>query len=83
MHHGAGQHPTSRLGGAVLLVVPPGRASPPPPPRRIHCRHTHHRHRQLGVRVSHSGTTVDGPRPAAGTRNAHVGVYGGAVSRDE
>jgi hypothetical protein len=31
MHHGAGQHPTSRLGGAVLLVVLPVRASPPPP----------------------------------------------------
>jgi hypothetical protein len=37
MHHGAGQHPTSRLGGAVLLVVPPGRASARPRYARAGC----------------------------------------------
>ena len=64
MHHGAGPHPTNRLGAAALLRGS-ARGVPPllRPPGRIHCRHTHHRHRQLGLRVSHSGTTVDGPRP--------------------
>ena len=34
-------------------------------PMRIHCRHSHHRHHQLGVRVSHSGMTVDAPPQVA------------------
>ena len=50
------------------------------PPMRIHCRHTHHRHHQLGVRVSHSGMTVDAPPAAVCT--THVVVYGGAVTRE-
>jgi hypothetical protein len=49
------------------------------PPMRIHCRHTHHRHHQLGLRVSHSGMTVDAPPQVCTT---HVVVYGGAVTRE-
>ena len=52
---------------------------PSSPPMRIHCRHTHHRHHQLGVRVSHSGMTVTPSREVCTT---HVVVYGGAVTRE-
>jgi hypothetical protein len=81
MHHGAGQHPTSRLGGAVLLVVPPGRASPPPPLGGSTAGTLTIAITSSGFVSVTAGRQLTVPAPPQ-VRRPHVVVYGGAVTRE-
>jgi hypothetical protein len=83
MHHGAGPHPTNRLGGAVLRgsaraclpsSSPLGGSTAGTPTIAI---------ASSGFVSVTAGRQLTVPAPTAGTRDAHVGVYGEAVSRGE